>query len=579
MPSVAPDVAPAGRRKSEPAAPGLADRAPQLPPYFQAPFYRQAFPGETLPARTLEQSFELQAAGMVLMDLDGRLARANPAFCQMLGYTRVELVGASFQYLALAEDLRLATRAMRAMLLGAARSAHIELRFQRKDGSLARIELHLALLPDNSRKPAYFSILALDVSGRDETAAELPRRIQELESRNVEQQNHLLADPPLPASELETLAGQPATAPQPIPVESEWQPELPYSTLEVAAPQPDPGAAETQWLPGMGEFPGDEEFLEVIYLPSPRTPGVKPVAPAVRRGLTERQLTGEKMGQHTAPLAALALPRQPGIGVLARPWERLLLRLGQTAFAVYLLLYLMGIALAELVTTYANPQLGLVIHGGLLVLIFLHASIGAARAEQRFLFTLTLAPLIRLLSLSMPLLEFQFLYWYMVIGAPLFLSVWLVLRLTGFTPRQVGLSLGTGLPLQIAVAFTGLILGYLEFVILKPEPLVESFSLQNVWLPALILLVFTGFLEEMIFRGLMQQASLATIGKLGPLYISLLFAVLHIGYRSLADFVFVLLVGLYFSLVVSRTRSILGVTLAHGLTNITLFLVFPFWPF
>jgi len=106
---------------------------------------------------------------------------------------------------------------------------------------------------------------------------------------------------------------------------------------------------------------------------------------------------------------------------------------------------------------------------------------------------------------------------------------------------------------------------------------VDSWSLEQVWLPALILLVFTGFLEEYIFRGLMQRAAGAVMARFGLIYVSLLFAVLHIGYRSLADFAFVFCVGLGFSLVAQRTRSIWGVTLAHGLTNITLFLIYPFF--
>jgi len=46
--------------------------------------------------------------------------------------------------------------------------------------------------------------------------------------------------------------------------------------------------------------------------------------------------------------------------------------------------------------------------------------------------------------------------------------------------------------------------------------------------------------------------------------------------RSLLDVLFVGVVGLFFGWVVHRTRSLLGVTLAHGLTNIILFLVMPF---
>ena len=164
----------------------------------------------------------------------------------------------------------------------------------------------------------------------------------------------------------------------------------------------------------------------------------------------------------------------------------------------------------------------------------------------------------------------------MIIGLPLLISSTVVYRLSGYKPGHVGLKLGRDLPLQLLVAVGGVGLGYLEYLILRPEPLVESFTLQSLWLPALILLVFTGFLEEWIFRGLMQRASVSTLQKYGPWYISLLFAVLHIGYKSWIDLIFVFLVGFIFSLVVQRTRSLVGVTLAHGLTNISLFLIFPF---
>ena len=59
-------------------------------------------------------------------------------------------------------------------------------------------------------------------------------------------------------------------------------------------------------------------------------------------------------------------------------------------------------------------------------------------------------------------------------------------------------------------------------------------------------------------------------------YVSILFAVLHIGYNSLADILFVFIVGFAFGLIVLRTGSLLGVTIAHGLTNTVLFLVVPF---
>jgi hypothetical protein len=123
----------------------------------------------------------------------------------------------------------------------------------------------------------------------------------------------------------------------------------------------------------------------------------------------------------------------------------------------------------------------------------------------------------------------------------------------------------------------GIGLGYIEHLILRPSPLLDEFTPGAIWFPALILVAFTGFLEEIIFRGLMQTTFGAKIGRwLGILLISGLFAVLHLGYQSPLDVIFVFLVALLFALLTEWTRSIWGVSLAHGLTNVTLFLVFPF---
>ena len=220
-------------------------------------------------------------------------------------------------------------------------------------------------------------------------------------------------------------------------------------------------------------------------------------------------------------------------------------------------------------------MIGLVLHGVILLLLILQGASAQRRVAQRFYFSMALVPLIRLMSLSLPLTNFLFVYWYLIIGTPLFLAAF-------FSARMMGLSIDSLLfnvsqpGLQILVALSGVLLGYAEYVILRPQPLVEAFSFRLIWQPALILLIFTGLLEEVIFRGLLQQSSREFIGRWGLVYAGLVFAVMHLGYRSLMDFLFVLLVALYFGQVVLRTRSILGVTVAHGLTNIGLFLVFPF---
>jgi membrane protease YdiL (CAAX protease family) len=180
-----------------------------------------------------------------------------------------------------------------------------------------------------------------------------------------------------------------------------------------------------------------------------------------------------------------------------------------------------------------------------------------------------------LMSLSIPLLNFPVIYWYAIIGIPLFLAAFFALHVTGFNADRIGLN-GRSWPWQLMVGLTGLGFGYVEYMILRPEPLVNALTLQQIWFPALVLLIFTGFLEEIIFRGLIQRGALGTLGRYGLVYVAILFAILHLGYRSLLDVVFVFLVALFFGFVVNRTGSILGVTLSHGLTNISLYLLIPF---
>jgi len=118
-------------------------------------------------------------------------------------------------------------------------------------------------------------------------------------------------------------------------------------------------------------------------------------------------------------------------------------------------------------------------------------------------------------------------------------------------------------------------LGAIEYMILKPGPLVPNLSLKSFLLASLILVVFTGFTEELIFRGVVQSLALRAMGGWALIYGSLLFAVMHIGYRSPLDFIFVLIVGLIFSVIAYWSGSILGVSLVHGLANVTFFLLMP----
>lgn len=238
---------------------------------------------------------------------------------------------------------------------------------------------------------------------------------------------------------------------------------------------------------------------------------------------------------------------------------------------------LAALAGAEALTAMVDPRLGLPAHAAILGLLIAMGARTTDYAKRELYWALTLAPVIRIGSLSLPLGQLPLLEWYPLIGVPIFAAAFVAARKLGYTPGQIGLTVhASDLPRQLALVPVGTVLGVGEYLIFRPAPLAGQFTFDDLWLPALVLLVFTGFEEELIFRGLMQRASLRALGRWGLVYTNAVFAVLHIGYQSILDLVFVFLVGMLFGVFVLRTRSIFGVTLAHGAVNISLFLILPF---
>ena len=239
--------------------------------------------------------------------------------------------------------------------------------------------------------------------------------------------------------------------------------------------------------------------------------------------------------------------------------------------------YLGVMTVAEVLTALYDPSLGLIVHGVLLVALMLHSSRTLEYPIHGLLLILAFAPLIRLLSLSLPLASVPRVYWYLITSVPLFITAFVVVRTLGLSGASISMKWGR-VPLQLLFGLSGLALGYIEYQILRPQPLAKALTWKEAAIPALILLVCTGFLEELIFRGIMQRVAVRSLGRFGLIYVALIFAILHIGHRSLLDILFVLGVGLLFGWVVVKTRSLLGVTLAHGFTNIMLFVVLPLLP-
>lgn len=262
-----------------------------------------------------------------------------------------------------------------------------------------------------------------------------------------------------------------------------------------------------------------------------------------------------------------ARPRPPIRGLLGR------MRVTHVGIA-----YLAAITGAELVTALFDPILGILCHAIILGSLLIHSALAGTADGRNFLLSLAIAPVIRIVSLGMPLGMFRQEWWYLLTSIPLFATAFVIIRTIPLQRRQIAIQLPAlrDWPLTLIVVASGALLGLMEFLILRPEPLAGSLSLTAIALPAAILMVCTGVMEELIFRGILQTTGTTVFGTWrGILYVSLLFGALHIGHLSIVDVIFVTAVALYFAVMVRWTRSLLGVSIAHGITNIMLFVVLP----
>ena len=117
-------------------------------------------------------TFEQAAVGMALKALDGRWLRVNQRLCDLLGYTREELLARSFQDVTHPDDLDADLDYFRRLLAGEIDTYSLEKRYVRKDGSAVWANRTVSLVRDSAGEPDYAIAIIEDISLRKEVEAE-----------------------------------------------------------------------------------------------------------------------------------------------------------------------------------------------------------------------------------------------------------------------------------------------------------------------------------------------------------------------------------------------------------------------
>ncbi|KVN07976.1 MULTISPECIES: PAS domain S-box protein [unclassified Burkholderia] len=128
-------------------------------------------------------TFEQAAVGIAHVSPDGRWLRVNQKLCDIVSYTREELLALTFQDITHPDDLDADLAQVRQVLDGQIDTYTMEKRYFRKDHSEVWIELTVALMRDDAGKPSYFISVVADIAERKR--AEEALRISREELRRL----------------------------------------------------------------------------------------------------------------------------------------------------------------------------------------------------------------------------------------------------------------------------------------------------------------------------------------------------------------------------------------------------------
>jgi two-component system cell cycle sensor histidine kinase/response regulator CckA len=117
--------------------------------------------------------FEQAATGMGYNTLEGRWVRVNQRLCNIVGYTREELLARTFRDITHPDDLDGDLRARRQLVAGEIPSLAREKRYLHKDGSVVWIDLTVSMLREPSGPPKYFIAVVQDITARKQLEQEL----------------------------------------------------------------------------------------------------------------------------------------------------------------------------------------------------------------------------------------------------------------------------------------------------------------------------------------------------------------------------------------------------------------------
>jgi membrane protease YdiL (CAAX protease family) len=243
---------------------------------------------------------------------------------------------------------------------------------------------------------------------------------------------------------------------------------------------------------------------------------------------------------------------------------------------IYVGIPILAIAFAEMLIYSGRTKEAAWVHMILLMGLSLSMPLMKNKDVRKTYQALMLPPLLRLVSISMPVFFdvtlYSFVFIYATLAAPIAIAAvyqQLTLEKMGITLRRIWLYI----PFSVLI---GAVLGVGEYMVIRTDYLIPDISPLNLLKLTVVMVFFVGLVEEVIFRSFIQTRFNKIFGAWeGILLSSMLFGIMHSGYGSFDVVLYTTFVGVIIGYMFYKTRSLPLITLTHGFLNVFLFAIIP----
>ena len=192
----------------------------------------------------------------------------------------------------------------------------------------------------------------------------------------------------------------------------------------------------------------------------------------------------------------------------------------------------------------------------------------------RLIPAVALIPLLRLLSLTVPVPAWPQDVWLALAGAPLLVAIAAAGRLANMDVVEMGLarlsrSWRSGVVAAVGLP-AGLLVGWLQ-----ASPIGSGDSPATAFAIALMSVGLAAVPEELIFRGILQPLMIAAIGRFAIIVGAVAFGLTYAGTGSPAIVAVMVVIGLVFGWEAAETRSIWAPVLGHSVMIVTVIFIAP----